>query len=61
MPHAALRLPPPVLERVDALIERRNARAGWAAVDRSKLLRELVERGLELAEAERAAEPTAQG
>jgi Arc/MetJ-type ribon-helix-helix transcriptional regulator len=47
MPQVGVRLPPPTIEEIDALVEERNAAAGWAEVNRSDVIRELVQSGLE--------------
>lgn len=46
MVQIGMRLPPPVVEELDEIVERRNAAAGWKEANRSDILREAVEKGL---------------
>ncbi len=46
MSQIGVRLPPPAVEEIDAIVDRRNAGAGWKQWTRSDVLREAVEKGL---------------
>jgi Arc/MetJ-type ribon-helix-helix transcriptional regulator len=52
MPQIGVRIPPPALAKIDALVAERNRRAGWNEVTRSDVIRDLVMRGLDATDAE---------